>query len=96
MDASGRHSIMVRSIEADSRQGTTGAASPPGWPVCGCQAAEKTQSSCPISSASSVAVQVRPTAAKPGWGAYLQRGCTPKLPCPWAVETGSKLCYGYQ
>ena len=77
VDASGRQSIMVRSMDADSRQGTADAPSPSGPPICGCQAAEKTQSSCPISSASSVAVQLQVPAAKPGWGAYLRRGGAP-------------------
>ena len=74
MDASGRQSVMVRSMDADSRQGASACptpASPLGPGGCGCQAAEKTQSSCPTSTAPAVAVKAPPATAKLGCGAYL-------------------------
>ena len=66
--SSGRHSIMVRSMDADSRQGGWVAPPPPSG-TGGCQATECTQSSCPIRTASRVAAYVCCAARMSGRGA---------------------------
>ncbi len=64
---SGRQSIMVRSMDAVSKQAA--------WLLpssCwGCHAAEKTQSSCPTSTASIDTEMVFPATTNVGCGAYL-------------------------
>jgi hypothetical protein len=73
--ASGTHIVIVRSMDAESRQGGGGRASagaPAGAAaaaVGGAQATECTQSSCPMSSASRVALNAPPPAANRGRGA---------------------------
>lgn len=73
--ASGRHSIMVRSMEADSRQGRV-CGCPDAAAAGGCHATECTQSSWPISTDSSMAVSREPPAWMRGLGAYLMIGTT--------------------
>ena len=62
----------MRSIDADSRHGRRCGPAPVPAAGQGCQATECTQSSCPISSASSDTSSVRSPAAKLSLGAYLQ------------------------
>lgn len=77
MALSGLHIAMVRSIDADRRQGRR---SPPPWasgivelpPRRGCHATECTQSSWPMSMASTTTEKAAPPAWNPGLGAYLQ------------------------
>ncbi len=85
--ASGRHSIIVRSMDADSRQGggcgwapaTCRSAAEPcgcaGGGAGGCHATECTQSSWPMSTDSSSAVRRASPAWKRGFGAYLGAKC---------------------
>ena len=71
MALSGLHIAIVRSIDADRRQGLRSRSSEASVELLGCQATECPQSPWPISMASTTTEKEVPPARKPGLGAYL-------------------------